>query len=64
MDLLFGVDVAGVMVWRLLSQGGYQFVWRVVLLAKEYSGLGKSIIKYIPYVHNIISIYPYTNFHI
>jgi len=26
MDLLFGVDVAGVMVWRLLSQGGYQFV--------------------------------------
>jgi hypothetical protein len=26
--------------------------------------LGKSIIKYIPYAHNIISIYPYTNFHI
>ena len=66
-------DVVGVLVWCVLS--GYVSAYVtccLIMLAKGYSGLGsltcspinKSIIKYIQYVHDIISIDPYTKFHI
>ena len=46
--------VAGVLVWRVLSQGGYRFMWRVILLCWP-----RSIVGWVhwPSVHRLVSFF-------